>query len=321
MKAGRDRGLTTFSAPGDRAIYSIAVSASSNDVLVGQQNDDKNSPTLSAVSIEDGTPRKVVERTINYFGTVSKVIASPSSSTLAYVIQRASSFEAIARNSIDETSVLLKKDARPFMQSSMSFSSDGKVLMVGGQELCLFDTRAFGLKKRINPYNFGSDLRGDSVITPSAAMSPDGRLAAIGGHRSNVVTIVDLEAEKEARALDGPFKGVRQIEFSPIQNYVAAIDFYGRGLFVWDLKTGERHLPDIFNEVMSSVWSIRFDPAKPRLAVGYLRSFVSLFSVESGDELLSDSVHKGRVNDVAFSPSGDKLLSGAEDGSIVIRMT
>lgn len=101
--------------------------------------------------------------------------------------------------------------------------------------------------------------------------------------------------------------------------YVAARDFYGRGVFIWDVTTGERYLIDIFNEEMSLTFSMRFSRSANYLALGKVSPYVSLYDLAKGEKLLSDHLHSGRVTDVCFSPDGKLLVSAGEDHQLFIR--
>jgi WD40 repeat protein len=147
-----------------------------------------------------------------------------------------------------------------------------------------------------------------------ADITPDGTQVAVAGKDTSQILIYDLDKDEVTRKLeDGPVQA-QWASFGPNLHYFAVIGALSRGIFVWNMESGERHLPNIFNSEHDGYWSLSFHPNGEYLAVGTLVGYVSIFRLSNGEIIVSQKVHEGRVWDLGFSPDGKKLISGGDDG-------
>jgi WD40 repeat protein len=130
-------------------------------------------------------------------------------------------------------------------------------------------------------------LEGHSSEVQSIAFSPDGRILASGGSNSTApdgnrskLTLWDVETGEEIRTLDGHSQGVSSVAFSPDGRIFASGDTVGT--------------------YASGVWW------------GY-ESTVTLWDVETGEEIRTLDCHSQDVSSVAFSPDGRTLASGGDE--------
>jgi WD40 repeat protein len=310
---------TQFKAPSDRAIYSISLDRSDGALAIGQQSAGHNSPTLSLMDISNGEITDVIERSTRQSESVYRVLFSPRKDLLAYVIQEGSAFRLAIYDRESRSKATIEEEGQPFLQNGLSIASDGRLLVLGAETISLFDTQTMTEVGSIRSTQFETDLDDDPLFAPTASISPDGKLLALGGLKKNRLSIIDIQRQVEIRQLQGPFKATKQIAFDRKGELIAAVDSFARGLCLWDVRSGERVLSDLFNEDGASIYSCCFSPSMNQLAVGYVNSFVSLFDLPNGEELLSDSIHKGRVHQVCFDSEGTKLISGGQDQRVVIR--
>ena len=78
------------------------------------------------------------------------------------------------------------------------------------------------------------------------------------------------------------------------------------------------HLPRLLNATFEALWCLRFDPRGRYLALGMLSGYVLVVRLEDGELLVDERRHEGRVWDLAFTPDGTNLVSGGDDGAVLI---
>lgn len=154
---------------------------------------------------------------------------------------------------------------------------------------------------------------------PIGCLSPDGGTAAIVGAEPGKVLLYKVGGKRVQKQLDDGPKSARWIGFDPKMRYVACLEYHAHGFFVWDLKTGKRHLPETFNDEVTVFWSARFDPSGKRLALGTLGGAVWVQKLKDGELVYDEKEHKRRVWDVAFTPDGTQVFSGGDDYTLRFR--
>jgi WD40 repeat protein len=146
-----------------------------------------------------------------------------------------------------------------------------------------------------------------------AALSPDGKLVAIGTSNHNV-HIWDLQAGKELRTLQGHSKEVASIAFSPDGKVVTSAS-WDKTVRLWDVATGQslRQLTHAHAGLLSSVV---YSPDGLQLASKDDEN-IWLWETASGKLLWQISCAQGTTNGaVAYSPQGALIVSSAADNSI-----
>lgn len=156
-------------------------------------------------------------------------------------------------------------------------------------------------------------------IRPAVAdITPDGTKVAVAGKNISQISIYDIDKDEVIRKLeDGPVQA-HWAKLGPDLRYFAVIGVFSQGIFLWNLESGERHLPHIFSSEFDGYWSLCFHPKGKYLAVGTLVGYVSIFRLSDGKTIVSKKVHEGRVWDLTFTPDGKKLVSGGDDGIVSI---
>ena len=210
--------------------------------------------------------------------------------------------------------------------NSVAFSPDSQILASGS------------LDRQIILWNIGQpDLRlGQPLGAPfsleaavrSVAFSPDGQTLASGSddHRImlwNIAPSLADAANPLGQVLPGHTGIVNSLAFSPDgRTLVSGSD--DTTLIVWDM-TVVSSLGELLIEDEAPVLSLAFNPADPfMLASGNVEGVVSLWNIEPGSDpgrpLLSRRLegHAGAILSVAFSPDGQTLASGSDDGLIMV---
>ncbi len=145
----------------------------------------------------------------------------------------------------------------------------------------------------------------------SAALSPDGRVVAVGAD-DDLVILHDTSDGSTRQTLRGHSRQVVSLDFSADGKLVASGSTDGEGR-LWDAATGalRKTLPGH----SSGVVAIRFSPDGRQVATLEKSGTARLWEVEGeGDPTLIDSATEP-VRSIAFSPDGALLALGCEGGS------
>src|SRR5262249_4657572 len=156
-------------------------------------------------------------------------------------------------------------------------------------------------------------------ICAPAALSPDGKLVAIGSREHAIclrdaVTGIDLHKfETNTRTGVIDFDAARCAVFSPDGSKLAAGDMTNR-VHVWDTKTGkELHVSEPFPNWVNC---LAFSPDGKTLAIGEWQTIV-LVDAETGRALAPPQGHSTQVNTVDVSPDGKLIVTKSEDALIL----
>ena len=84
---------------------------------------------------------------------------------------------------------------------------------------------------------------------------------------------------------------------------------------LWDALTGD--LLKQFAGHIDTVLSVRFDHSGRRIVSGGADTFIWIWDVETGEQLLAE-VDDGFVFDAAFDSTGNRVVSGCSDGTVKV---
>ncbi|MCY3743657.1 MAG: trypsin-like peptidase domain-containing protein [Candidatus Poribacteria bacterium] len=216
---------------------------------------------------------------------------------------------------------------------SVAFSPDGETLATGSRrEIRLWDART-GRHQQT--------LKGHTGWVSSVVFSSDGETLA-SRSEDGTIRLWDVNTWTHLRTLTGHTFDVSSVAFSPNGNTIASKNF--KNIYLWDARTG-RHQQILKGSLGDSVvfspdgntlagggclWDAHTGRLKDIMGVGDGLVFSpdgnTLANVVSTNIYLRDA-HTGRyqqtltghtfdVNSVSFSPDGETLASGSEDGTI-----
>ncbi len=199
------------------------------------------------------------------------------------------------------------------LMSAMDFISAGNKLAVGGADSTV------QLLELGQPSRFRLLGKHRGVVN-AVAFSPDGRLLASGGADYAIMIWPLRDGSKNATVLRGHADRISSIAFSPSGDGLASGSMDGVVRW-WDLHHANQSI--ILGKHKGSVTSVTFAPATaPATATGLLASAGTDKSVLLGNWqdkislLVLDTLHFASTpRALAFSPRGDLLAVGCEDGA------
>jgi len=193
----------------------------------------------------------------------------------------------------------------------LAFSSDGQhALSAGGDNSVILWDVATG-----QPI---SHLQGHENYIQSAAFNPDGRTAS-SGSGDNTMRVWDLEGGQFIRRLAGHTDWVFRAVRSPDGRQALTSSVDGTAI-LWDVETGEeirRHTSDapLPNAVLAP------DGRMALLPTGFIIDEpydAVLWDVETGQEIRRFTGHPDGVVSAAFSPDGQRAVTGGAMGTIIL---
>jgi WD40 repeat protein len=194
-------------------------------------------------------------------------------------------------------------------------SSDGRLLATAGQDdgtVRLWDVAA---RRPLGP-----PLRSGDPSVTDVAVSPDGRLLAVGTlpmQPPSEVQVWDVASRRKLAAFESV--GQASPQFSPNGRTVAAHDGRG-GIILWDVAARRRRgqpLPaDTVDQQAHAVMA--FSPDNRTLVTGASRGQIRFWDPSTGRKLAEPlPTHADIVVDLAFSPDGAVVASASADGNVL----
>ncbi len=193
--------------------------------------------------------------------------------------------------------------------TALAFSSDNKTLLVGTYRQVQCWDISTGKRTRI--------LLGPSESVYALAVSPDGKMLAVGGGVPTLfgeTLLYDLKTGKISRTLKEHKDIVFGVDFTP--DGKSLITASGdKTLRIWSLATGESQKP--MKEHADSVYAVRCTKDGSRfISTGVDRS-IKVWDVATRKPLFSFTgiIHGDTAYTLAFSPDGARMLSASGDHS------
>jgi len=143
----------------------------------------------------------------------------------------------------------------------------------------------------------------------SVAFSSDGKILASGGS-DRAIKLWDTATWKEISTLNGYPDAITSIAFSPVEKTL--IGASSNTIKLWKLDTGD----DITFTTPSTPRSLSFNTNGQSFASGGLKGSISLWILNTGEEMSTDRLHSEEITCVAFSSDGRFFATGSYDQKI-----
>jgi WD40 repeat protein/serine/threonine protein kinase len=186
--------------------------------------------------------------------------------------------------------------------SAVAFSPNGKHLASAGHDRTarIWDARTGALIHT---------LAGHADVVYGVSYSPDGRRIATGSW-DRTVKVWDVASNQVLFTCGGHTEVVSRVAFSPDGRLLASLS--SETVKLWDATTGEaiRVLGPVGGP---NRYGLAFSPDSKLVGVTTEHPLVTLFEAATGKEVQVFRGHTSAVKNVAFSPDGRLVASGAGD--------
>jgi WD40 repeat protein len=226
---------------------------------------------------------------------------------------------ALAQQEIDRPSLVPNTFGHTSSIYQLLFTPDGKQLIsVSGDKTIRIWDYVRGQVVRVLRPPIGTGREG---MLFAAALSPDGKLLAVGGvpvgngRFGYPIYLIRLPAGVIERSLRGHQNWIQGLAFSPDGKRLASASG-DRTARIWDLKTGtsEKTLEGHTGGLRDVAWS----PDGQRLATASFDKTARLWSAADGRSEAVLKEHEAAVQCVAWSPDGKTIATGSMDQTLIL---
>ncbi len=182
----------------------------------------------------------------------------------------------------------------------VAFSPDGQKFVTAGRHVKIWD---------IHTLREIMTIRHSGWIY-ALAFSYNGKYLAIGD-TSGQIKIRNLQNQQDVIEFRGDADSITALQFSPDDQTLASAGYNG-GVKLWNVSNWE-HIGTL--PTNATVTDLSFTPDSSTLASTDYETVI-LWSILSGENIVTLTGHKGWVYAASFSPDGNSLTTGGDDGTL-----
>ncbi|GEM_PF-2309138 len=295
-------GESLYELKSSDTIYALAWSPDGSRLAGGLMNGDIQIWNIST----DEPP-------LTYTGMDHWIVGMAWSPDGSFLAVADSNRQLVVWDTVDWTVALTMADS-PYYANNLVWSADSSLLVAGGAwgDVVLWQA---GNEQPL----FTMDVPGGAIRNVLLALD-DSRL--IVRSENNRVTLWDLSTGEMLGQIEGHLAAVDLIAWSPDGSLLASA-VEDTAVVLWDTVTWQPYAwlwEDDIDEITSLAWS----PDGSVLAGGFVRpgghigaGKVILWNAASGEET-SVSGHEYGVNCLAWSPNGQRLVTGSNDSTLIL---
>ncbi len=151
-------------------------------------------------------------------------------------------------------------------------------------------------------------------VVSSVALSIDGKTAISSG-RDPGILVWDLTRGCCGRELAGHSDWVRSVDLTSDGRFAVSAA-WDQTVRIWNVEKAE--MIRAFDERVKSVCCVAFSPSARSVAVASAAGKVHLFDPTNGKMTAVWSAHRGAANSLRFSRDGRHLVTGGDDGKVIV---
>ncbi|KAJ3552475.1 hypothetical protein NM688_g4134 [Phlebia brevispora] len=194
---------------------------------------------------------------------------------------------------------------------SLSYSPDGTRLVSGSADNLAIIWDLTGAPEQSQLHR----LEGHTSDVWSVAYSPDGRYIATASTDSSV-RVWDPENGTQLRNFPAAEATVIQVLWTPDSTHLVSCGESGGQC--WNISLADNQTPVRFNGHEAAIWCMNISKQGDRLITGSEDHTARIWSIETGDELVTLAGHDGAIWAVAFSDDGSQAVYGGYDSRVIV---
>ena len=207
------------------------------------------------------------------------------------------------------------------LTQAVTFSQDGKIVVSGGSEdgtIFLSDIlKVFKNNEGISNDSLLTILTGNTHGITALALSPTGTTLASGGADGRI-HLLDVTTRRELKRFKGAQSTITALTFAFDRTHFFSGEENGT-VRKWNALTG-REVGTSYSTPLGAITALSCSPANKYLVVGDATGTIQFFDLVKSrkKEKEFSTPHPRKITTLIFSKDGSTLVSGSENGTIIL---
>lgn len=290
-----------------RHVRRLSINPTGNEVVVGQKAHGRHR-ALSRWQLPDFTPLPGPD----------PCPFSADQDVCAVLVHGGDDIVAVAGLAEKQLSIISLTDgttARPVDGEVESVAIAGRLLAVTGTETKIISRETGETVWQPDAPDWADSDNSNPPI-PIIAFNSSGDSFAIGGKGEEMIDQYSIDTGEITSTLSGAPPRLRWLGFSPGDGYLLAITPNTGAVTVWRAGETEPHLPDVFGSM--DYTAAAFHPDGEHCAMGMWSGYLGIHRLSDGANVETRAAHNSGLNALGFTPDGNFLLSGGDDGKLLV---